>query len=76
QALSSKVGTITNIRGRGLLIAFDLPTAEARDQMMKKIYENGAVVLASGVKSIRLRPHLDITKAEVDHAIQIFEQSI
>ena len=75
QELSSQTGKITNIRGRGLLIAFDLPTPEARDQMMKKIYENGAVVLASGVKSIRLRPHLDITRAEVDHAIQIFEKS-
>lgn len=75
QKLSNKVSTITNIRGRGLLIAFDLPTPEARDQMMKKIFEQGAMVLSSGVKSVRLRPHLDITKSEIDHAIQIFEKS-
>ena len=73
--LSQKVTSISNIRGRGLLIAFELPTAEKRDQMMKKIYENGAVVLASGDKSIRLRPHLDIKQSEIDHAIQIFEKS-
>jgi len=76
QKLSSKHPKISNVRGRGLLIAFDLPNSQERDQLMKKIMDNGAMTLSCGEKSIRLRPHLDITAAEIDHAIQIFNQSI
>lgn len=75
QKLAHKHMKISNVRGRGLLIAFDLPTASDRDQTMKKIFENGAMTLSCGEKSIRLRPHLDITKSEIDHAIQIFDRS-
>lgn len=75
QKLSQKNSSITNVRGRGLLIAFDLPTTEKRDAMMKSIFQNGAIVLSCGDRSIRLRPHLDITTKDIDHAIQIFEKS-
>lgn len=75
QKLTSKHSKVTNVRGRGLLIAFDLPTAADRDQTMKKIFENGAMTLSCGERSIRLRPHLDITKSEIDHAIKVFDKS-
>jgi L-lysine 6-transaminase len=74
--LGTKHPKLTNVRGRGLLIAFDLPTPSDRDQIMKKIFDHGAMTLSCGERSIRLRPHLDITKNEVDHAIQIFDKSL
>ena len=76
QNLSKRHSSISNIRGRGLLIAFDLPTTEKRDQMIKNAFSHGAMALPCGEKSIRIRPHLDITSAAMDHAIQIFEKSI
>lgn len=76
QKLSQKHPKIDNVRGRGLLIAFDLPTSTDRDQAMRKIFENGAMTLSCGERSIRLRPHLDITKSEIDHAISIFDKSV
>lgn len=67
---------ISNVRGRGLLIAFDLQTSEKRDQTLKKMHENGAIALGCGEKSVRIRPHMDITKQEAEHAIQLIEKSV
>ena len=54
---------LSNIRGRGMFIAFDLEDTAARDQMIAKLSEK-MLVLKSGTKSIRLRPHLTMTKDE------------
>ncbi len=75
QAWAKEAPRITNVRGRGLMIAFDLADSAMRDQMRKRIWENGAVILACGPKSIRIRPHLDFTKANVDAAMKIFAKS-
>lgn len=69
------VDGIENVRGRGLMIAFDLPTTERRDQVLNKIKER-ASILPCGDKSIRLRPHLTFTKENADLAIEIIKNSI
>ncbi len=66
---------IGNVRGQGLFIAFDLPDSHVRDQMMTRMWEQGALILPCGQKSLRLRPHLDITQAELDHAFDIFNKA-
>ena len=57
---------IDNVRGRGLMIAFDLPTTELRDRTASLLQEN-MMILKCGTNSIRLRPPLtfSITDAEV-----------
>ena len=57
-----------NARGRGLMIAFDLENTNTRDEAIKTLSEN-MLVLPSGQKSIRFRPHLTFTKEDVDTAI-------
>lgn len=69
-------GYISNARGRGLLCAFDLPSADVRDQIISKIMDNGALILGSGEKSIRFRPSLTISTDEIDNGIEIIEQSL
>lgn len=64
---------IGNIRGRGLMVAFDLPTAEIRDKVIKDLYKRGMIVLSCGKKSIRFRPALNITKEEIDEGIETLE---
>lgn len=67
-----KMGHITNARGRGLFLAFDLETPERRNEILAKLRENMSI-LACGEKSIRIRPHLTFTKKNVDEAIDYIE---
>jgi L-lysine 6-transaminase len=64
-------GLMTNARGRGLMIAFDLPSTEARDKAHKRLIEHGLLLLTCGVRSIRFRPPLNLTAAEADAALEI-----
>ncbi len=52
-------------RGKGLMCAFDLKDHNARNWLYKRLYEEGVIVLTCGEKSIRFRPHLNVTKAEI-----------
>jgi L-lysine 6-transaminase len=69
-------GLMTNARGRGLMIAFDLPTPEARDTAVKQCFANGLIVLKCGVRSIRFRPPLDLSAADADTGLEIVEKSL
>jgi len=61
------VREIDNVRGRGLMIAFDLPTSELRDRMMQLLQED-MLALKCGSRSIRLRPPLTFSKDDADMA--------
>ena len=67
---------ISNARGRGLFAAFDLQDSEQRDSLVNLIISEGALILGSGKKSIRFRPHLTISKEEIDLADQIIRRDI
>ncbi len=67
---------VSNVRGRGLMCAFDLPSAEQRDALKKNLYENGVVILGCGSKSIRFRPPLTIAEDELNVALSAIDHSI
>ena len=67
---------ISNVRGRGLFCAFDLSDGDIRDKMVQNIAEEGAIVLGSGVRSIRFRPHLNISRNEIDQGISMINNSL
>lgn len=67
---------ISNVRGRGLMCAFDLPTTLQRDQAKNNAYKNGMIILGCGEKSIRCRPRLNINEDEIDEAMKILYMSI
>ncbi len=67
---------VSNVRGRGLLCAFDLPTTEQRDALKQKLYENGLVILGCGSKSIRFRPPLTITKEELGSSLAMIDHAL
>jgi L-lysine 6-transaminase len=62
---------VTNVRGRGLLTAFDLPSGEVRDRFLGACREKGLLALKAGMRSIRFRPTLSVRKAELDHGLGI-----
>lgn len=65
-----------NARGRGLMCAIDLPSGEDRDHLRQVLYDSGLIILGCGNRSIRFRPHLNVTKEEIRKAIDIIEQNV
>lgn len=65
---------ISNRRGRGLMIAFDLDDAAMADRVRDLAFDRGLLILRCGEKSIRFRPMLDITKQSIDEAISILQE--
>ncbi len=73
EALARKHSVISAVRGRGLLLAFDLPDGERRDAFWKGAYELGLLVVRCGERSIRLRPVLDVTDDIIEEALRIMD---
>ena len=69
-------GLVTNARGKGLFCAMDLDTAQNRDQLRTKSYEEGLVLIGCGDHSIRFRPPLNMTKSEVDEGFAIIRGAL
>lgn len=70
-----EVPRITNVRGRGLMLAFDLETDNARNDILQKLRQEAAI-LACGERSIRIRPHLTFSKEDVDEAVEIIKKAV
>lgn len=69
-------GLVTNARGRGLMIAFDLPGGAERDRAIEAMARNGMLVLPCGGRSVRFRPALDLTAGDADAALEIVRRSL
>lgn len=67
---------VSRVRGRGFMIAFDLPNSEIRNQFLSKTYENGLIALPSGERSIRFRPSLNLPGELVDETLGILRESL
>jgi L-lysine 6-transaminase len=69
-------GTLCNARGRGLMCAIDFKTTELRDAARKRIFELGVIILPCGPYSLRFRPALNITEAEIDEGIAVIRKAV
>lgn len=69
-------GFVTNSRGKGLYLAFDLPSETERGAVLSALYENGAIVIGCGDRTVRFRPHLTIAREEIDLAYDLLVKSV
>ncbi len=74
EELARKYPLLSAVRGRGLMIGFDLPNASVRDAFWKGAYDLGLLVVRSGERSIRLRPVLDLQPGVVRWALEILDR--
>ena len=75
--LQNKYGDLmSNSRGKGLFCAFDLPSPEQRDKFITEMEELGVLILGCGHRSIRFRPHLNITKGDIDIGISMIGNAL
>ena len=76
QHLVAEFDEIRNARGRGLMCALDLPERSLRDRVLKRCFDDGVILLGCGDASIRFRPPLTITTAEVDEGIHLLRRAL
>jgi L-lysine 6-transaminase len=70
----AKLG-LENLRGKGLMIAFDLPNSDSRNKFLDRLHEK-AIAIKCGKKSVRLRPHLTFGTEEADLAVDMIRESL
>ena len=74
EALAQKYDVIKNVRGKGLLCAFDFPEKNMRDALLQKGMEKHVMFLGCGNQTIRFRPALCIEKKHIDEGLAIMEE--
>ena len=67
---------LENVRGAGLMCAFDVSSQTMRDDVVSRCIKNGLFLLGCGQKSIRLRPSLNFTEEECDLLTHILKKSL
>ncbi len=73
-AISKEYPVLSAPRGRGLMLAFNLPDTARRDAFWKGCYELGLLVIRCGDRSIRLRPVLDLKDDVIADALRIIAE--
>ncbi len=74
--ISHKNNKISNVRGKGLMTAFDFPNKDMRDRFVTKGMEENVMFLGCGNQTIRFRPALTMEKQHVDMGLEILEKII
>jgi len=70
-ALAEKYDQISNVRGKGMLCAFDFPNTEMRNTFIKKGLAQNVMFLGCGAQTIRFRPALIMEKSHIDLGVEV-----
>lgn len=71
-----KFDSLKNVRGNGLIVAFDFETTEEQDHFAQKAFENGLLFNKTRDKTIRFRPNLNLSSEEIHEAVEIIKKSL
>jgi len=74
--IEEDVPVINDVRGLGLMNAFDLATARLRSDVVIECFKNGLILLGCGGKGIRLIPPYVVSKNEIDEAFDVIRKSV
>ncbi len=75
RGLEADFETVSNVRGSGLMLAFDLPDGGGRDELRTRCWDSGLATLTCGPRSIRFRPCLTFSREDVDAAIGLLRKA-
>ncbi len=74
EQLAADFPVVTNVRGRGLMLAVDLPDAAQRNALRTRCWDAGLATLACGTRSMRFRPALTFSDADVQQVLSILRE--
>ena len=69
-------GAVSNVRGRGLMCAFDCPEEATRDRILERCLAEHVLALACGDRSVRLRPPLTLSSEEAAEGVRRITQAV
>jgi L-lysine 6-transaminase len=72
--IAEKNPIISNVRGKGLLTAFDFPDKPKRDKFIKEGMKRDIMFLGCGNQCIRFRPALIMDKNHIDDGLVVLEK--
>ena len=67
---------ITDVRGLGLMVAFELKTADLAAQVVQAAFERGLLLLTAGTRAVRLCPPLVLDADEAAVGLEIIEAAL
>ncbi|MEI9940082.1 MAG: L-lysine 6-transaminase [Pseudomonadota bacterium] len=76
ETLAERLPAVTNARGLGALCAIDLPSAELRNQVVKRCFAEHLIILACGQRGIRFRPFLNVDSESVAECLLRLERAV
>jgi 4-aminobutyrate aminotransferase-like enzyme len=66
---------VKNVRGSGVMLAFDVQRADLRDALLDRAFRHGLVLLPAGERAVRLYPRYDIERSAIDEALSILRRA-
>ncbi len=84
QEIATRHPSLGDVRGKGLFIGVEFVKnkqtkergPEIRDAAIHAAFEHGLLLLGCGRNTIRLTPPLNVSRAEVDEGLEIFESAV
>jgi L-lysine 6-transaminase len=76
KALSEKYDKIDNVRGKGLLCAFDFPDTAMRNSFIEKGMQHNVMFLGCANRTIRFRPALVMEKSHIDEGLEVMHKIV
>lgn len=75
---------IGDVRGKGMMIGVELvkdretkePAPDEKNELMRKAFKRGLILLGAGTSSLRLAPPLVLTKTQADVGMRLFEDAL
>ena len=72
--IAKKNSLVSNVRGKGLLTAFDFPDKAKRDKFISLGMEKNVMFLGCGDRTIRFRPALIMENHHIDEGLTVLQQ--
>ena len=66
----------TDIRGKGLMLAVEFESEDLREEVQKRAFAHGLLVIGCGKRTIRVLPPLDVTEREISLGAALFAESV
>lgn len=77
EALTTTYGDLVkNVRGEGVMLAFDVIRADWRDALRDRAFRRGLVLLEAGERTLRFYPRYDMEPSATDEALSILQTAL
>jgi 4-aminobutyrate aminotransferase len=67
---------VTDVRGRGLMVALELKTPELANRLVQSAFERGLLLLTAGSRAVRISPPLVLTEDEAATGLEIIASAL